>query len=334
MIKKNNQKLVETALEIFKRRGEKALDVAKKTILQEKIEYKPIYDALRYFSQEIWLDFKHPALLSLACEAVGGNPEIVLDIGAAIAMLSGAADIHDDIIDKSETKASKLTVYGKFGYDIALLVGDALLFEGLLLLHEACGKLQKAQAKKILELVKNAFIEIGVAEVKETVLRRKLDLNPTDYLDVIMRRASVAEVCMRIGAVLGGGSTKEVNVLGHYGRTLGILMTIRDEFVDIFEPNELKHRVENECLPLPLLYAFQTPKVRDRIIKILKKETIGENDVYKIISLIMKTKGVQRMKRKMCLLVKNEIKNLSLIKNNTAVMEELITILKAGLEDL
>ncbi|MEM5868294.1 MAG: polyprenyl synthetase family protein [Candidatus Aenigmatarchaeota archaeon] len=333
MIKKNNQKLMETALEIFKRHGEKALDVAKKTILQEKIEYKPIYDALYYFSQEIWLDFHHPALLSLACEAVGGNPEIVLDIGASIAMLSGAADIHDDIIDRSETKASKLTVYGKFGRDIALLAGDALLIEGLFLLHKACEKFPKRKGKKILELVKGAFFEIGSAEAKETSFRGKLDLNPEDYFNVIRRKTAVAEVCMRVGAILGGGGIREVNALSHYGRTLGTLMTIRDEFVDIFEPNELKNRVENECLPLPLLYAFQTPGIRDEIIKILEKETISESDAYKIVKIIMKTKGVQELKSKMHLQVKNEIKRLRLIRN-AKIFKELSMLLKAGLEDL
>lgn len=333
MTTKTNKKLMEIALEILQRHGENTLATAKKIILQEKIKYKPIYDALCYFSQEIWRDFQHPALLSLACKAVGGNPDKVLNIGASIAMLSGASDIHDDIIDQSESKASKLTVYGKFGSDIALLVGDALLFEGLILLHDECEKLPRAQGRKILELTKKAFFEIGMAEAEEASFKRKYDLNPEDYFNVINKKASVAETCMRIGAILGGGNVKEVNVLSHYGRTLGTLMNIREEFIDIFEPGELKHRAENECLPLPILYAFRTSEVRNKIVEILNKKVISNNDAYKIVKIILKTKDVQELIRNMLTQVENETKNLSLIKD-TKTLRELSTLLRAGLEDL
>jgi heptaprenyl diphosphate synthase len=333
MTKKTNKKMMEKALETLQKHGENALAIAKESILQEKIEYRPIYDALCYFSREILCDFHHPALLSLACKAVGGDPETVLNIGASIAMLSGAVDIHDDIIDKSETKASKLTVYGKFGRDAALLVGDALLFKGLLLLHEACEKLPKFQGRKILELTKRAFFEIGMAEAEETSFRGKYDLNPEDYLNIIRRKAALAETCMRIGAILGGGNRKEVSVLGHYGRTLGTLMTIRDEFADVFEPEELKHRAENECLPLPILYAFQTSEVKDKITETLKKEAISENDCFKIVEIIMETRGVQKLKRKIQTQVKKEIKKLNFIRNSL-ILKELTILIKAGLENI
>ena len=333
MAKKTNKKLMEIALETFQKHGKNALDIAKRSILQEKIEYKPIYDALRYFSEELWCDFQHPALLSLACEAVGGDPETVLNIGASITLLSGAVDIHDDIIDKSETKASKLTVYGKFGNDIALLVGDALLFEGLSLLYEACENLSKNQRIKILKLLKDAFFEIGAAEAKEISFKGKHDLKPEEYLDVIERKTAVAEVCMLIGAILGGGKIKEINALGHYGRTLGTLMTIRDEFIDVFEPDELKHRIENECLPLPILYAFQASEVKDKIIQILEKEILSENDTYEIFEIIMKTKNVQDLKNNIKLQVKREKKTLNFIRNKKT-LTDLKLLLNAGIEDL
>ncbi len=333
MAKKTNKKLMEIAIETFQKHGKSALDIAKRSILQEKIEYKPICDALRYFSEEIWCDFQHPALLSLACEAVGGDPETVVNIGASITLLSGAVDIHDDIIDKSETKGSKLTVYGKFGNDIALLVGDALIFEGLSLLYEACENLSKNQRRKILKLLKNAFFEIGAGEAKETSFKGKHDLKPEEYLDVIGRKTAVAEACMLIGAILGGGKIKEINALGHYGRTLATLMTIRDEFIDVYEPDELKHRTENECLPLPILYAFQASEVKHKIIQILEKEKISENDAYEIVETIMKTKSVQDLKNNIKLQVKREIKSLGFIRNKKT-LTELKLLLNAGIEDL
>jgi hypothetical protein len=69
------KKLMEQGIAILRERGQEALEVAKKAILQEEIEFKPLREALRYFMKD-WKDVLHPALLSLACEAVGGNPDL------------------------------------------------------------------------------------------------------------------------------------------------------------------------------------------------------------------------------------------------------------------
>jgi geranylgeranyl pyrophosphate synthase len=326
------RKLMIEALNLLKKRGQKASDIARKAILQEKIHDAPLSEALRYFTDN-WRDFNHPTLLSLACEAVGGHPDATTNIGAAIVLLTSAADIHDDIIDQSIIKGGKLTVFGKFGKDIALLAGEIFLFKGLTLLHEARQRLPEQQGQAIIKLTEHAFFEIVSAEAKETSFKGKYDLAPEEYSNIIGMKAAIAEATMRMGAILGCGTSEEIDALGHYGRTLGTLMTIRDEFIDVFEPDELKHRTENECLPLPILYAFQTSEVRDKVIQILEKKIISENDAYEIVEIMMRARGVQELKKKMRLQVKKEIKNLSSIKN-VEIFEELSTLLRSGLEDL
>ena len=257
----SNKKMMEKVKKLLEERGRKAYEVAKEEILSEEIEYEPVRDALEYFIQELWHNFQHPALLSLTCESVGGEPEDTTFIGAALVLLTGAADIHDDIIDQSETKGSKPTVFGKFGRDIALLVGDALLLKGFTLLGKACESFPKKQEKTIINLVRKGFFEIGIAEAKEASFQANWDLAPEEYLDIIRMKAAIADVTARIGAIVGGGSSDEIKALGQYGRTLGILATIRDDFIDVFEPIELRNRAENECFPLPILYAFRNKKV-------------------------------------------------------------------------
>ena len=331
MGKKTSKKLMEQVQILLKKRGQRAFEIAKNAILQEKIIREPVYEALRYFMEESWYDVQHPALLSLACEAVGGNPDATIHIGAAMVLLTGAADIHDDIIDKSKTKGSKPTVFGKFGRDIALLAGDALLFKGLILLHEVCDKLPKKQGRAILDLTKQAFFEIGNAEAKEIGFKGKFDLDPREYRNIIEIKAAVAEASARIGAILGGGNPKEIDTLGHYGRTLGILMTIRDDFIDLFEPDELRNRVKNECLPLPILYAFQNTRKKSEIVRLLRKDKITEQETQEIIDLIIDVKEVQELKKEMQLLVKKEENLLSCIKGTKATFK---LLLRSTLEDL
>jgi len=99
------KRLVEKAGAIMLERGHAAVELAKEKMLSEQVEYAPLRDALRYFMGD-WKDFLHPALVSLACEAVGGKHEETAQIGASLVLLAGGADVHDDIIDESITKWS------------------------------------------------------------------------------------------------------------------------------------------------------------------------------------------------------------------------------------
>jgi geranylgeranyl pyrophosphate synthase len=130
--------LMKTVRNIIEKRGKPAVEIATKEILQTPFKGGVVSTATKYFVEVTLRGFLpvFPALLSLSCEVGGGNPEKAPSIGAAMSLIAGAADIHDDIIDQSETKYSKKTVFGRFGRDISLLAGDALLMQGSMLLHK------------------------------------------------------------------------------------------------------------------------------------------------------------------------------------------------------
>ncbi|MEM5868023.1 MAG: polyprenyl synthetase family protein [Candidatus Aenigmatarchaeota archaeon] len=326
-------KIVEEALTILRRRGEKSLKLAAEIIVNEEIiSYSPLRKALHYFLQEIRFGAPHSALISLACEAVGGNPDDTSLIGAAMVLLAGAADIHDDIIDNSTVKNSKPTVLGKFGRDLALLAGDALLFKGLTVLFESCKKLPMEKGERILKLVENAFFDLGIAEAKEASFKGNLEVSPREYLDVIKGKTSIVEMYARIGAIIGGGTLQEENALGKYGRTLGFLTTLRDDFIDIYDPDELKNRLTNECLPLPLLYALQEPKIKSRIMPILTKD-ITEESCLEIVGIVESVKDVQKLRRNMRTYVREALKLCSFV-HFPHIQQELKLLLLAAIESI
>ena len=136
----NQEEVTEQLQKLLYEKGKEGLELTRKTILDEKIESKEVRDALDYFMNEYWHDFTSSALLSIVCEAVGGDPKITTPVATSLTLISGAIDIHDDIIDQSKNKGERPTVYGKFGKEIALLVGDALLFKGFTALYDAAEK--------------------------------------------------------------------------------------------------------------------------------------------------------------------------------------------------
>lgn len=326
-----HKSLVKQMQIILEKRSRDALKIAKQTMLQETITFMPAREALRYFLEEVWFDEMHPGLISLACEAVGGNPAITGRLGAAMVLLAGSADIHDDIIDQSKMKYDKSTVFGKFGADIAILVGDALLFEGLYILHESCEQLSKDQKQLALSLVKEAFFRISDAEAKEASLGGRSSISPEEYLSIIGMKAAVAEATMKLGALFGGGTQEEMDNLGHYGKTLGVLMTIRDEFIDIFESEELQSKVEKGCLPLPVLFALKNSRKKDDLVQLLKKPKLRGEDIDRIVELAMESHLVQELKRKMSEMVEAERRNIAFVRSCRVTLELFLQAMLQGL---
>jgi geranylgeranyl pyrophosphate synthase len=310
---------------ILQKQGQIGFQIARATMLTEERLSEPLIGVLRYFIEETWHNIKHPSLISLACEAVGGKSQMTAGVSAAIVLLTGAADIHDDIMDKSKTKAAKPTAYGKFSKDIVLLAGDALLFKGLLQLHKACEEFTVEKKHAILGLVESAFFEIGNATAKERVLKGETSLNPEKYRSLIEAKGSVSEACARIGGIIGQGTIEEIDVLGHFGRTLGFLMTLKNEFADLQDPQELLHRAKNEVLPLPLLYAFQDKSVKKEVQDLLKSR-LTKQRMARIFAVTMKTKQVQQLKIEMGDLARTEEKLLKAVEGNTEPFKLLLKL--------
>ena len=278
---------------------------------------------------EYWHDLARPALLSLACEAVGGDPDTTTPIAVPMILISGAIDIHDDIIDQSETKRNQPTVLGKFGKNIALLVGDALLFRGFALLAKAYREEVVPSVHSVIDIIKDAFFELGDAEALELEFRGKTDLPPEQYLSVVRKKAADVESYTRVGAILGGGSKSEVEALGLYGRLLGELLVLRDDLVDTADLDELSHRARKEHLPLPILYALQASKSKSELRDLLSKEELSKEEAEEIFNLTYKAKGIRQhgeLMEKLIEKASRSVRNLENQKKNLLLLVQAIRL--------
>ena len=326
MKKSNNQEVnTEQLIKLIRQRGKEGLELAIKTALEEKIDSKEVQEALDYFMNEYWKDFTSSALLSLICEAVGGDPKITTPVAVSVTLISGALDIHDDIIDESERKGDRTTVYGKFGKEIALLLGDALLFKGFTSLYDAVEKGVPAERiAAIADIINRTFFELGNAEALELQFRGRIDIEPEDYLQVVRKKGADLEAYARISALLGEASEEEIAALGEYGRLLGMLMILRDEMIDMLDPEEIIHRIQKEHSNIAILYALKNPKNKSKIRSILKNTKITSKDARKLTILVNEAGGFTQINAYMNQLAKNAYDKLEKVKNNKNYLELII----------
>lgn len=296
--------------------GKKSLELSRKTVFDEKIESKQVKEAMHYFINEYWNDVTRPALLSLVCESVGGEPDLTIPVGVSMTLIAGGIDIHDDIIDESKRKESKLTVYGKYGKKIALLIGDAFMLKGFTMLYGAIDKgISPEQIATMSKIINQTFYELGDAEALELNFRNREDVTPEEYLHVIRKKAADVEAYARIGAILGGGSQEEIDALGEYGRILGMLVILRDEMIDMLDPKETIHRIKNEHLSMAIIYGLQNPKMKSLISDSLK-QTRNMQNAEKLSMLVEVAGGFSQINDCMQDLAKIAYNNIDKAKYN------------------
>jgi len=256
--------------DLLKEIGEPIVKSAFADVANAEIPSATARSALISFSER-WKDYSRAALMVMCCEAVGGDPAAVLPAAKALVLSGGAFDLHDDIVAGSMLRTDKgiQTTLGRYGQNVTMLAGDALLIEGLSQLYLLSKQMPLERVGEIVRTIKNGLYELGSAEVDELELVHNANVTPDVYLRIVRMKAADVESYTRVGAMAGGGSAEEIDALGTFGRMLGMAVILRDDIEDTFnDKRELFSRIAKESLPLPLIYSLDDPCCVEKITEI------------------------------------------------------------------
>jgi geranylgeranyl diphosphate synthase type I len=211
-------------------------------------ELLPLVDIVRGFVLDGGKRFR-AAFLYWGWRAAGGAP---YDAGAvraaaALELLQAAALVHDDLMDRSDTRRGRASMHRQFqsrhraegrggdpasqGAASAVLAGDLLLTWSDAL-FSGCG-LPTADARPVFDLLRT-----------EVMAGQYLDmLPPAPGADLAARARTVVryksakytvERPLQLGALLAGGSPQLVAALGEFGLPLGEAFQLRDDLLGVF----------------------------------------------------------------------------------------------------
>src|SRR5438093_6295034 len=140
--------------------------------------------------------------------------------------LHTATLVHDDIIDKAETRRNRPSINSRFGNQTAVLMGDWLYMSAF----ETSLAERSLRILDILTLVTRKMTE---GELLQLTTLGKTDLSEQQYLDIIQRKtAYLFSACCEVGAILGGASEREQKALADYGMNLGMAFQLTDDLLD------------------------------------------------------------------------------------------------------
>ena len=179
-----------------------------------------------------------PTLTITTGEMFGADTDLIMPLSCAIEMIHTYSLIHDDLpaMDNDDMRRGRPTCHKVFGEAIALLAGDALLTRAFQALAEM--NVEEALLGRKIRLI--AELAAAAGTVNALIGGQVVDLESqgkeTDKatLDYIHRSKTGAMIraSVRCGAIAGGASDDEIEVLTVYGEKIGLAFQITDDLLD------------------------------------------------------------------------------------------------------
>ncbi|HBB90138.1 MAG TPA: polyprenyl synthetase family protein [Blastocatellia bacterium] len=196
-----------------------------------------------------------PALTILSNYAVGGAGSRYNSIRMATVMefLHTATLVHDDIIDKADTRRNRPTVNALYGNETAVLMGDWLYMS-------AFETSLAERSLPILDILTRVTRKMTEGELLQLTTLNRTDVSEQHYLDIIQRKtAYLFSACCEVGGILGNAGEQEQKALADYGFNLGMAFQLTDDLLDFTSSDDkLGKAVGVDLLggkvTLPLIY--------------------------------------------------------------------------------
>ena len=119
-------------------------------------------------------------------------------------MLHNFTLVHDDIMDNADKRRGRLTLHKKFDNNTAILTGDSLLSIAYEYLLKDCN----GNATEVIGSFTHGLIEVCEGQSLDTDFEKRKNVSLSEYLVMIKKKtAAMAEMCCKIGALLGGGTS-------------------------------------------------------------------------------------------------------------------------------
>ena len=180
-----------------------------------------------------------PILCIAASEAVGGNADDVLPAACALEMIHTYSLIHDDLpaMDNDDLRRGKPTCHKAFDEATAILAGDALLTLAFRILSSInlINENNSSNRLRIIDKISFAAGHNGMIEGQMRDIASEGTLLSLKELEDMhsLKTGALIEASIFSGALLGGGSPKQIDQLEIYAKNIGLAFQVTDDILNI-----------------------------------------------------------------------------------------------------
>ncbi|MCP4750261.1 MAG: polyprenyl synthetase family protein [Proteobacteria bacterium] len=209
-----------------------------------------------------------PILLLTTVECAGMDSEFALPFAGALEYIHTYSLIHDDLpcMDDDDLRRGQATNHIRFGEDIALLAGDALLTHSFCLISSP-RLLDRVSAPTLLRIV-NILAEkagvFGMVAGQVADIGNRAFSSPENTLDFIHshKTGALITAAIQIGAMLSQVEPQAFEAMSKFGEEIGKCFQIQDDILDETGNEELLGKKpgsdrKNKTLTFPSVYGLE-----------------------------------------------------------------------------
>jgi geranylgeranyl diphosphate synthase type II len=189
-----------------------------------------LYEPIRYI---MGLGGKRirPVMVLMATELFTTEIYKAIDVALAIETFHNFTLVHDDIMDNAPLRRGKITVHEKWGINNAILSGDVMMVES----NKHLSKVDILVLKPVLETFNATAQSVCEGQQLDMEFEQRNDVSINEYLEMIrLKTAVLLGGAMKLGAIVGGASSADAELLYNFGENLGVAFQLQDDILDVY----------------------------------------------------------------------------------------------------
>lgn len=241
----------------------------------------------------------------------------LVPLAISMEYLHTASLLHDDVVDKADTRRGKPSANTVFGNDTVVLTGD-YMYANSLYLFSKYGNIE------MIKVVSDAVKKMAEGQLLELKKIADFDLTEEEYFKIIDGKTAVLfAACAYVGANYSKADENLLNQAYQYGINIGRAFQIVDDILDYISTEEkLGKPVCNDLREGKITYPLIT--VRDLLSeeekqyfrKLVKDINPSDKDIEKAKNIVLEKEGHKKAFQVAKDYVRKAIENLDFFPNN------------------
>lgn len=249
----------------------------------------------------------------------------VIDAASALELFHAAALIHDDVIDRSDTRRGRPAAHRhfqlmhennswrgsaeRFGIATAILLGDILQSWADELMNVACARVDASAANATRTHFNRMRTEVAVGQYLDVLEEQQPAFS--DEVEQLERSTRIivyksakysVEAPLLIGAALAGASAEQENALKEFGLPVGVAFQLRDDLLGVFGDTAITGKpagddlIEGKRTVLVTLARKELPATQQRVFdEMLGDDQLSSAQVHMLQQTIRDSGAVERV---------------------------------------
>jgi len=139
--------------------------------------------------------------------------------------------LHDDVMDNADVRRNQPTVHIKWNPNTAILSGDAMLIKA----YQYIADLSTNSLPPVLALFNQTALEVCEGQQYDMEFESRQDVSVDEYLKMIrLKTAVLLAGSLKTGAIIGGASDEQANLLYEFGENIGLGFQLQDDYLDVY----------------------------------------------------------------------------------------------------